>query len=191
MTPCAAQSTLKTKQWSLYRDLDQNSGDGVPDKGSNNDQPSSGSFTLTGDAGTTHTLTMFYMERGLNASNLRITFNFPQQNLLKVTKEVDTSAVNQEVFGAVMDNLGNFEMFLDTQATSGQPLAVQNSAGYVATKSRTLYDPALRRMRKRILPNRRTVRLHFKPTMKRRQNTCKSPSPAAGQRASRRINKTC
>lgn len=85
---------------------------------------------------------MFYMERGLNASNLRITFNFPQQNLLKVTKEVDTSAVNQEVFGAVMDNLGNFEMFLDTQATSGQPLAVQNSAGYVATKSLTLYDPA-------------------------------------------------
>ena len=132
---------FKTKQWSLYRDLDQNSGDGVPDTGSNNDQPSSGSFTLTGDAGTTHTLTMFYMERGLNASNLRITFNFPQQNLLKVTKEVDTSAVNQEVFGAVMDNLGNFEMFLDTQATSGQPLEVQNSAGYVATKSLTLYDP--------------------------------------------------
>ena len=125
---------FKTKEWNLYRALDANNNNGTAD--------GNGTFTLTGDEETVHTLTMFYMERGLYSSNLRITFNFPQQNLLKVTKEVDTSEVNQEVFGAVMDNLGNFEMFLDTQATSGQPLAVQNSAGYVATKSLTLYDPA-------------------------------------------------
>ena len=137
---------FKTKTWNLYRDLDQNSGAGVAD--TDNNQPSSGTFTLTGDASTTHTLTMFYMERGLNASNLRITFNFPQQNLLKVTKEVDTSAVNQEVFGAVMDNLGSFEMFLETQATSGQPLAVEDSAGYVETSSLTLYDPATNKITK-------------------------------------------
>lgn len=124
---------FKTKEWNLYCALDANNNNGTAD--------GDGTFTLTGDEETVHTLTMFYMERGLNASNLRITFNFPQQNLLKVTKEVDTSAVNQEVFGAVMDNLGSFEMFLDTQATSGLPLEVQNSAGYVATKSLPLYDP--------------------------------------------------
>lgn len=125
---------FKTKEWNRYRALDANNNNGTAD--------GHGTFTLSGDEETVHTLTMFYMERGLNASNLRITFNFPQQNLLKVTKEVDTSAVNQEVFGAVMDNLGNFEMFLETQATSGQPLAVENSAGYVETSSLTLYDPA-------------------------------------------------
>lgn len=124
---------FKTKEWNLYRALDANNNNGTED--------GNGTFTLTGDEETVHTLTMFYMERGLYSSNLRITFNFPQQNLLKVTKEVDTSAVNQEVFGAVKDNLGSFEMFLETQATSGQPLAVKDSAGYVATKSLTLYDP--------------------------------------------------
>ena len=83
---------------------------------------------------------MFYMERGLNASNLKLTFNFPQQNTLRVTKEVDTSGVN-ELFADAMENLGSFEIELQTMATSGIPLDVKNSAGYVQTESKALYTP--------------------------------------------------
>ena len=83
---------------------------------------------------------MFYMERGLYASNLKMTFNFPQQNTLRVTKQVDTSEVNS-LFNEAIANLGGFEMNLDTLATSGDPLAVENSAGYIQTKTQTLYDP--------------------------------------------------
>ena len=41
-----------------------------------------------------HTLTMFYMERGLYDSNMHITFNFPDENQLAVEKRVDTAKVN-------------------------------------------------------------------------------------------------
>ena len=103
-----------------------------------NDQ--SGNFVLSGDENTVHTLTMFYFERGLYASNLKMTFNFPQQNQLRVTKIVDESNVNT-LFADAMDNLGSFEVHLDTMATSGQPLAVENSAGYVDTKTLVFYEP--------------------------------------------------
>ena len=43
-----------------------------------------------------HTLTMFYMERGLIESNLYVDFNFiPVENELTVKKEVDTTGVNE------------------------------------------------------------------------------------------------
>lgn len=100
----------------------------------------SGKFVLSGDENTVHTLTMFYFERGLYASNLKMTFNFPQQNQLRVTKIVDESNVNT-LFADAMDNLGSFEVHLDTMATSGQPLAVENSAGYVDTKTLVFYEP--------------------------------------------------
>lgn len=132
-----------TNTWSLYRDLNNNGG--VPDTGSlltgtAGKLPSSGTFTFNQDSTTTHTLTMFYMERGLNASNLKLTFNFPQQNTLRVTKEVDTSGVNP-LFADAMENLGSFEIELQTMATSGIPLDVKDSAGYVQTQSLNLYTP--------------------------------------------------
>ena len=46
-------------------------------------------FTLT--KGTTHTLTMFYMERGMWESNMAVAFNFPDHNELQVEKKVDVS----------------------------------------------------------------------------------------------------
>ena len=49
-------------------------------------------FTL--DKGTTHTLTMFYMERGMWESNMAVAFNFPDHNELQVEKKVDVSGVN-------------------------------------------------------------------------------------------------
>lgn len=137
-----------TNTWSLYRDLDNKDHKdiGVADDGSlltstAGKLPSSGTFIFNNqDSTTTHTLTMFYMERGLNASNLKLTFNFPQQNTLRVTKEVDTSGVNP-LFADAMENLGSFEIELQTMATSGIPLDVKNSAGYVQTESKALYTP--------------------------------------------------
>lgn len=49
-------------------------------------------FTL--DKGTTHTLTMFYMERGMWESNMAVAFNFPDHNELQVEKQVDVTGVN-------------------------------------------------------------------------------------------------
>lgn len=42
----------------------------------------------------THTLTMFYMERGMWESNMAVAFNFPDHNELQVEKQVDVSDVN-------------------------------------------------------------------------------------------------
>ena len=50
-------------------------------------------FTL--DKGTTHTLTMFYMERGMWESNMAVAFNFPDHNELQVEKQVDVTGVNK------------------------------------------------------------------------------------------------
>ena len=45
---------------------------------------------------TTHTLTMFYMERGMWDSNMAVAFNFPDHNELQVEKHVDLSKVNEK-----------------------------------------------------------------------------------------------
>lgn len=45
---------------------------------------------------TTHTLTMFYMERGMWDSNMAVAFNFPDSNELQVEKEVDLTNVNDK-----------------------------------------------------------------------------------------------
>lgn len=71
-------------------------------------EPSEKSFTLSSDSyingdpsqgynpSKVHTLTMFYMERGLIESNLYVDFNFiPVENELIVEKEVDTTGVNE------------------------------------------------------------------------------------------------
>ena len=129
--PVRGTINFKEGTWQTWRDLD--AAGGKIDK--------TGTFHLTGDADTVHTLTMFYLERGLNGSNLSVIFNFPQQNRLRVTKEVDTSDVNA-LFDEAMDNLGSFQVDIQTMATSGRPLPVENSAGYVETQSRPLYNAA-------------------------------------------------
>lgn len=131
--PVRGTINFKDGTWNIYRAVDVNRpGSGTPDD--------DGTFTLTPTADGSHTLTMLYLERGLYASNLKLTFNFPQQNQLRVTKQVDTSGVN-EVFSEAMENLGSFEMNLETLASGGSALAVENSAGYIQTETTPLYLP--------------------------------------------------
>lgn len=55
-------------------------------------------FEIQGENSSIHTLTMYYMERGMWESNMKITFNFPDENLFEVEKQVDTEDVNKEIF---------------------------------------------------------------------------------------------
>lgn len=50
--------------------------------------------TKTLENQSTHTLTMYYMERGMWESNMAVAFNFPDHNELQVEKQVDVSDVN-------------------------------------------------------------------------------------------------
>lgn len=72
-----------------------------------------------------HTLTMFYMERGLWESNMKITFNFPQENKLTVEKEVDTTGAN-DIFKESLADVGRFDFEIKNLATSGKSKEVLN-----------------------------------------------------------------
>lgn len=61
------------------------------------------------DSSKEHTLTMFYMERGLWESNMKITFNFPQSNELEIEKEVVIPRGVNSWFSAAVQSLHNIE----------------------------------------------------------------------------------
>ena len=75
---------------------------------------------------TTHTLTMFYMERGMWESNMAVAFNFPDNNKLQVEKQVDLSKVNT-AFKSLFQNHKLFTFTLQTLATHYGPKAITNS----------------------------------------------------------------
>lgn len=64
----------------------------------------------------THTLTMYYMERGMWESNMAVAFNFPDNNELQVQKIVDDKNVN-ELFAGCFDNQRFFNFTIRNQAT--------------------------------------------------------------------------
>lgn len=92
-------------------------------------------FTLT--KGTTHTLTMFYMERGMWESNMAVAFNFPDHNELQVEKKVDVSGVNdlfkdsfqnQKIFTFNIKNLATHYKAKETSYTEGETKALPKEA---------------------------------------------------------------
>lgn len=75
---------------------------------------------------TTHTLTMFYMERGMWESNMAVAFNFPDNNKLQVEKQVYLNNVNPEFRGLFQDQK-LFTFTLQNLATHYGPKAITNS----------------------------------------------------------------
>lgn len=73
--------------------------------------------TLTFDKGQKHTLTMYYMERGMWESNMAVAFNFPDNNELKVQKEVDLKNVTDDDFRNCFKNQKIFNFTIQNQAT--------------------------------------------------------------------------
>lgn len=72
----------------------------------------------------THTLTMYYMERGMWESNMALAFNFPDHNELQVEKKVDVSDVNP----LFQDSFKNQKIFT---------FNIQNLATHYETKETT------------------------------------------------------
>ena len=96
---------------------------------------------------TTHTLTMFYMERGMWDSNMAVAFNFPDSNQLQVEKEVNVDKVNEEfkgLFTAKDQKLFTFTLQnLATHygakpiADNGTPKPVEVGSNFTASSSDT------------------------------------------------------
>lgn len=92
-------------------------------------------FTLA--KGTTHTLTMFYMERGMWESNMAVAFNFPDNNELQVEKKVDVTGVNdlfkdsfqnQKIFTFNIKNLATHYKAKETSYKEGETKALPEAA---------------------------------------------------------------
>ena len=64
-----------------------------------------------------HTLTMYYMERGMWESNMAVAFNFPDNNELQVQKEVDLSKVTDDDFKNCFEKQKIFNFTIQNQAT--------------------------------------------------------------------------
>lgn len=64
-----------------------------------------------------HTLTMYYMERGMWESNMAVAFNFPDNNELQVQKEVDLTNVTDDDFKNCFKNQKIFNFTIQNQAT--------------------------------------------------------------------------
>ena len=67
--------------------------------------------------GQKHTLTMYYMERGMWESNMAVAFNFPDNNELQVQKEVDLTNVTDDDFKNCFKNQKIFNFTIKNQAT--------------------------------------------------------------------------
>lgn len=85
--------------------------------------------------GQKHTLTMYYMERGMWESNMAVAFNFPDNNELKVQKEVDLSNVTDDEFKDCFKKQKIFNFTIQNQATHyGEKEAAKPDTGGVQSQ---------------------------------------------------------
>lgn len=89
--------------------------------------PTTKTFTAL-DPSERHVLTLYYMERGIWESNMKITFNFPQSNKLEVEKEIEVPEGVNSIFQKAIDEVLlkqiSFPISISNMATSGNPLGV-------------------------------------------------------------------
>lgn len=82
-----------------------------------------------------HTLTMYYMERGMWESNMAVAFNFPDNNELQVQKKVDLSNVTDEAFQNCFKNQKIFNFTIQNQATHyGEKEAAKPDTGGIRSQ---------------------------------------------------------
>lgn len=88
--------------------------------------------TLPLDKGKKHTLTMYYMERGMWESNMAVAFNFPDNNELQVQKVVDLKNVTDDDFKNCFTGQKIFNFTIQNQATHyGEKEAAKPDTGGV------------------------------------------------------------
>lgn len=86
------------------------------------------------DKGQKHTLTMYYMERGMWESNMAVAFNFPDNNELQVQKKVELKNVN-EAFQNCFKNQKIFNFTIQNQATHyGEKEAAKPDTGDIRSQ---------------------------------------------------------
>ena len=85
--------------------------------------------------GQKHTLTMYYMERGMWESNMAVAFNFPDNNELQVQKKVDLSNVTDQKFKECFEKQKIFNFTIQNQATHyGEKEAAEPDTGGVQSE---------------------------------------------------------
>lgn len=95
---------------------------------SNEGAPTTSSVEIKGSNSDEHTLTMFYMERGMWESNMKVSFNLPDENEFAVEKKVDTTGVNTDLFPAsLFEDASVFPFTIQNQATHYAPKATESS----------------------------------------------------------------
>ena len=91
--------------------------------------------TLELDKGKKHTLTMYYMERGMWGSNMAVAFNFPDNNELQVQKKVDLTNVTDQKFKECFEKQKIFNFTIQNQATHyGEKEAAKPDTGGIQSQ---------------------------------------------------------
>lgn len=114
-------SRVKKGGTSDKEDKDEKNGNravkNVTYKGENIDFYAQGTTLKDLGKGQKHTLTMYYMERGMWESNMAVAFNFPDNNELQVQKVVDLKNVTDDDFRNCFKNQKIFNFTIQNQAT--------------------------------------------------------------------------
>ena len=82
-----------------------------------------------------HTITMYYMERGMWESNMAVAFNFPDNNELQVQKKVDLTNVTDQKFKECFEKQKIFNFTIQNQATHyGEKEAAKPDTGGIQSQ---------------------------------------------------------
>ena len=102
---------------------------------------------MTLPTNTKHTLTMYYMERGMWESNMAVAFNFPDHNELQVEKQVDADGVREKLQPYFTNSTRQFTVGIKNWAThyaALNPTATTDAGGSsgigFTTKQYTIKD---------------------------------------------------